>query len=153
MTHEKVGIPALALLGAALALSGCSAPTAPAGLKALERQASEEDRLPAGVTFGPTPGELDHESVRLLASTAGNKIFAGYAKNKSEVCAVYYPASPDSGWFGGCRALGDADQQLLYMSGATYNQAMILVKDDADTRDLESTGWTKINENTLVPAS
>lgn len=149
---KKVGIPALALLGAALALSGCSASAAPAGLKALERQASEEDRLPAGVTFGPTPGELDHESVRLLASTAGNKIFAGYAKNKSEVCAVYYPARPDSGWFGGCSALGDPDQQLLYMSGDAYNQAMILVKDDADTRDLESTGWTRINENTLVPA-
>ncbi|MFF5791850.1 hypothetical protein ACFY5D_07375 [Paeniglutamicibacter sp. NPDC012692] len=150
---KRAGIPALVLLGAALALGGCSAHSAASSLSSLERQATDDDRLPDGLGRAWTPEELDQASVRLLATTSGNRIFAGYAKDKSEVCAVYLPARPDQGWFGGCSALDDPDPQLLYMSGIGYNQSMIVVRDNADTRDLESTGWTKVGENTLVPAS
>lgn len=75
---NRYSVPLItAVLGTAILMGGC---TAPSGLKALDRQATAEDKMPEGITFQGT--EVNTENARLLASKDGVKYFA--AKREHE---------------------------------------------------------------------
>ncbi len=144
---KRSAIPAAAiLLGTALLLGGCSGHT---GIKAFDRAATPDDTLPAQVSL---PDDVDAGSVRLLAVGDGTKYFGATNADKSMGCVVVYRPGNADDWVAGCGGMGGAPE-IVEASGANPKSAVILVRDDADTRERESNGWTRLADNILVPAS
>ncbi|MDQ0095286.1 hypothetical protein J2T21_003184 [Paeniglutamicibacter psychrophenolicus] len=131
------------LLGVALLLAGCSGYT---GVAALDRAAGPGDVLPPGITMIQ---DFDAASVRLLASHEGVKYFAGTTTDKTTACILVQPAGNDPDWVAGCGGAGAAGE-IVEVSGNNPARTVVLVRDDADTRDLEADGFTRLHTNVLV---
>jgi hypothetical protein len=132
-----------AVLGAAILLGGC---TAPSGLKALDRQATAEDKMPEGINFQGT--EVNTENARLLASKDGVKYFAANNENTHEACLVIAPDASPSLWVAGCSSYARGGE-VVTVKGPTGITA-VLVTDGTDTGQLQSEGWTKVHDNVLT---
>jgi hypothetical protein len=141
---NRYSVPLItAVLGAAILLGGCSAPSR---LKALDRQAAAEDKLPQGVTFAAT--EVSTDNARLLASQDGVKYFAAKNENTYEACLVIAPEDDTSLWVAGCSSYARGGE-VVKVKGPTGISA-VLVTDDTDTGQLQSEGWTKVHDNVLA---
>jgi hypothetical protein len=132
-----------AVLGVAILLGGC---TAPSGLKALDRQATAEDKMPEGINFQGT--EVNTENARLLVSKDGVKYFAARNENTHEACLVIAPDASPSLWVAGCSSYARGGE-VVKVKGPTGLSA-VLVTDGTDTGQLESEGWTKVHDNVLT---
>jgi hypothetical protein len=131
-----------AVLGAAILLGGC---TAPSGLKALD-QATAEDKMPEGINFQGT--DVNTENARLLASKDGVKYFAAKNENTHEACLVIAPEANPSLWVAGCSTYARGGE-VIKVTGPTGVSA-VLVTDGTDTGQLQSEGWTKVHDNVLT---
>jgi hypothetical protein len=131
-----------AVLGAAILLGGC---TAPSGLKALD-QATAEDKMPEGINFQGT--DVNTEHARLLASKDGVKYFAAKNENTHEACLVIAPEANPSLWVAGCSTYARGGE-VIKVTGPTGVSA-VLVTDGTDTGQLQSEGWTKVHDNVLT---
>ncbi|MBT2585207.1 hypothetical protein [Arthrobacter sp. ISL-95] len=122
-------------------LGGCSG-TSYTGFKALEREATEADTLPEDINLH----EITLEKVLLVAEANGNKYYLGQGKQGRPSCLIVEAANP-SFWHSGC---SDSIQgEMLRISGPEQKTA-VLVSDGYDTKELESSGLTKIHPNILV---
>jgi hypothetical protein len=137
------------VLTAGILLGGC---TAPSGIKALDRQASAEDRMPDGITFSGT--QVKAENARLLAEKDGVKYFAAKADATHEACLVIAPHTDTdtdpSATSSGCGSLMNSGREVVTVNNATGKSA-VLVDDGIDTKQWESEGWTKVHDNVLIP--
>lgn len=136
-----------AVLTAGVLLGGC---TAPPGIKALDRQASAEDRMPEGIGFAGT--QVKGEDARLLAENDGIKYFAAKADATHEACVVIVPQTNPSLWVSGCGSLMNSGREVVTVNNATGKSA-VLVEDGLDTKQWESEGWTRVHDNVLIPGS
>lgn len=134
-----------AVLAAGVLLGGC---TAQSGIKALDRQATAEDRMPDGFTFSGT--QVKAESARLLAEKDGVKYFAAKADATHEACVVIVSDAYPSVAASGCGSLMNSGREVVTVHNATGKSA-VLVEDGIDTKQWESEGWTKVHENVLIP--
>jgi hypothetical protein len=130
-------------IGAMLSLSACSSHT---GIQALERQPVPGDELPAGVDLEDT---INRDSSRLLATHEQVRYFVAASPDSSEGCIIVVPPGADPRWFAGCSLLGATD--VIVTASTTPGNSATLVRDDADTRALESEGWFRIHDNILIP--
>lgn len=133
-------------IGAMLSLSACSGHT---GIQALERQPVPGDALPVG--GGDLGGIINRDSSRLLTTNEQVRYFVAASPDASEGCIIVVPPGADSRWFAGCSLLGATDV-IVTASTTPGNNAATLVRDDADTRALESEGWSRIHDNILIPS-
>ena len=131
------------VVGAALLLGGCSGQ---AGLKALDRAATPEDRLPPGVTIQQ---DVKADSARLVATRDGVRYFAAENDDATVACVVVVPPGEDSRWIAGCGSLNTTGRIVEVSSVGTATSTM-LITDGFETRKLESEGWAKVTENILV---
>ena len=134
---------AVAFLGAALLLGGCSSPSA---VKALDRPAEPRDTLPAGAIL---PAAASPASVRLLAEKDGVKYFGARDDADTTLCLVVAPSGSPIGNYGGCAEYRHSAGEVMTMSNADATSAM-LVMDGFDTSKLEAQRWTKVHDNVLV---
>ncbi|PRA01003.1 hypothetical protein CQ017_00305 [Arthrobacter sp. MYb224] len=132
-------------IGGVLALTACSGHS---GLQALEEQFASEDALPAAIDLGDT---IDRESSRLLTTHEQVRYFAARSADSSIGCIIVVPPDADPHWFSGCGSLGATDV-IVTASAPPSNRAASLVRDDSDTRALESEGWIRIDDNVLIPS-
>jgi hypothetical protein len=132
-------------IGAMLQLSACSGHT---GIQALERQSTPSDVMPTEIELADT---VDKESSRLLTTHEQVRYFVAASPDSSEGCIIVVPPGADPQWFAGCSALGASDV-IVTASTMPGNISASLVRDDADTRTLESEGWTRIHDNILIPS-
>lgn len=144
MISRRISVATI-LLGATMLLSGCSGHT---GIQALERPAVSGDALPAGIDMGDI---INKESVRLLTTHDQVRYFVASSPDSADGCIIVVPSGEDPQSFAGCGLLGSTDV-IVTASRMPGNKAATLVRDDADTRALESEGWTKIHENVLIPS-
>lgn len=140
MKRSSVSLATTAGL-ALLLLSGCSGQ---AGIKALDRDATPEDALPAFITV---PDPANRETARLLATRDGVRYFVAESDDSKTACLAVVPPGESPNWFVGCGPNTGAGQ-IIESGGAGVSSARLLA-DDSDTEKLES-GWTKITENILV---
>ena len=131
------------LLGVALVLAGCSGYT---GVGELDRAAGPEDVLPPGITMTE---DFDAASVRLLAAHGGTRYFAGTTTDKATACILVHPAGNEPDWIAGCGGAG-ATGEIVEVSSTNPARTVVLVRDDADTRDREAEGFTRLHTNVLV---
>lgn len=132
------------VLAAGVLLGGC---TAQSGIKALDRQASAEDRMPDGITFSGT--QVKAENARLLAEKDGVKYFAAKADATQEACVVIVPDADPSVAASGCGSLMNSGREVVTVNAT--GKSAILVEDGIDTKQWESGGWTKVHDNVLIP--
>ena len=132
------------LIGAMAPLSACSSHT---GIAALERPPVTADALPAEVML---VDNIDRDSARLLTTHEQIRYFTAASPGTTDACIIVFPSGVDSQWVAGCGLLGSTDIIVTASIGA---KAATLVRDDADTRVLESEGWTRIHENVLIPGT
>ncbi|ABM09083.1 hypothetical protein [Paenarthrobacter aurescens] len=135
----------LALVGAivlsGLLLSGCSG-AGSTGFQALEREATAADNPPEDLDLG----EIHMEKILLVAEANGKKYYLGQGKQARPSCLIVESVDPYF-WHSGCT---DSIQgEMLRISGPDQKSA-VLVSDDYDTKQLESSGLTKIHPNILV---
>ncbi|WP_404289658.1 hypothetical protein [Glutamicibacter arilaitensis] len=130
-------------IGTILPLSACSGHT---GVQALERQSTPSDVLPTGIDL---PDTFDRESLRLLTTHEQVQYFVASSPDSSEGCIIIVPPGADPQWFSGCSDMGATDV-IVTASTTPGNKSASLVRDDADTRTLESEGWTRIHGNILI---
>lgn len=132
---------AVAMVAGGLLLSGCSG-TSYSGLEALQREATEADKAPEGLTMG----EVELEKILLVAEANGKKYYLGEGKQHRPTCLIVESADA---YFshGGCSE--SLQGELLRISGPDQKSA-VLVSDGYDTKELESSGLTKIHPNILV---
>lgn len=134
------------LVGTMATLSACSSHT---GIEALERPSTPADALPAEVMLDET---IDRDSARLLTTHEQNRYFTAASPHSTDACIIVVPFDTNSQWVAGCGLLGATDI-IVTASITPGNKAASLVRDDADTRALESEGWTRIHDNILIPAT
>ncbi|MFL4476111.1 hypothetical protein ACIPVK_19125 [Paeniglutamicibacter sp. MACA_103] len=134
---------AATLLGLSLVLAGSSGYT---GIAQLERAAGPDDALPPGIVMAE---DFDASSVRLPAVGGGARYFAGTTTDKSTACVLVHNAGNEPDWFAGCGGAG-ATGEIVEASGTNPSLTVVLVRDDADTRDREADGFTRLHHNILV---
>jgi hypothetical protein len=139
-------LAATILVGVMAPLSACSSHT---GIAALERPSTPDDALPAEVMLDET---IDRDSARLLTTHEQNRYFTATTPHSTNACIIVVPFDADAPWVAGCGLLGATDI-IVTASITPGSQAASLVRDDADTRALESEGWTRIHDNVLIPAT
>jgi hypothetical protein len=131
----------VAMVVSGLLLSGCTG-TSNTGFKALEREATETDTPPTGLKLE----QFELEKVLLVAEANGKKYYLGQGKQGRPSCLVVENADPMLS-HSGCT---DSIQgEMLRISGPDQKSA-VLVSDGYDTKELESSGLTKIHPNILV---
>ena len=140
----KLHIPAVAL-AVTILLSGCSSsPT----IDALNRAATEQDRLPDGVTLGPE-AEIPAGSVRFLAEDNSVRYFGAKTADGQRACVAAVPeASGASSWIAGCADLRD-DREIVHVSGKGIRE-VVLVSDGFDINKLLGSGWKPVHKNTVI---
>lgn len=111
-------------------------------LKVLERTPTSSDELPAEVKLN----DVKLDKVLLVAEANGKKYFVGRGNEGPHACIITVPTN-GSGWHAGCT---DATTGELVRASSPDQESSILVADGYDTKELESSGWTKIHENVLV---
>lgn len=134
------------LVGIMAPLSACSSHT---GIAALERPSTPDDVLPAEVMLEDT---IDRDRARLLTTHEQKRYFAATTPDSTDACIIVVPSDDNSQWFAGCGLLGATDI-VVTASITPGNTVASLVRDDADTREQESEGWTRIHDNILIPAA
>jgi hypothetical protein len=141
---NRYSVPLItAALGAAILLGGC---TAASGIKALDRQATAEDKMPENITFGGTDVKTD--SARLLAAKDGVKYFAAKNEDSHEACLVIAPEANPSLWVAGCGSFARGGE-VVTVNSATGVSAVLLA-DGTDTGRWQSESWTKVHDNVLA---
>ncbi|MFJ2618846.1 hypothetical protein [Glutamicibacter sp. NPDC087344] len=135
----------MVLVGTALALTGCSAGSP---IAALERDAQPSDAWPGDTSM--LEG-FDPASVRNLGTHEGTDYFVLASEDRKSACIYRFSGdgSAEDG-MGGCGGLEGG--QVIVTVGA-LDTRMSLVADDAMVDDLLDTGWIRINQNVLIPAS
>jgi hypothetical protein len=132
-----------AVVGAALLLGGCSGQV---GLKALDRAANPDDKLPPGATLQE---DLKADSARLLATREGVRYFAAENDDATVACVIVVPPGEDPRWMAGCSTLNTTGR-IVEVSSVGGASSTMLVTDGFDTSKLESEGWSKVTENILI---
>lgn len=132
-------------LGAMVSISACSGHT---GIQALERQASPADVLPEAIELADP---INRESSRLVTTHEQVQYFVATANDSADGCIIVVPQGADPEWFAGCGLLG-ANDMIVTASMTPGSKVVTLVRDDADTRALESEGWMRIHDNILIPS-
>lgn len=141
MKRESVPICAAAGI-LVLVLAGCSAP---AGLRALDRDDSPQDALPAIVNV---PADVNRNSSRLLATRDGVQFFALQSDDARTTCLATVSPGTVPDWHVGC-GLTTRSGEIIKMASRNGSLSTILLGDDSDTGKLEP-GWSKIADNILV---
>ncbi|MHA7305116.1 hypothetical protein ACX80E_07710 [Arthrobacter sp. TMN-49] len=137
-----MSLPLAAAAGiAVLILSGCSGQ---AGLKALDRAATPEDKMPAIVSL---PEGVNSDSIRLLTTKDGVRYFAAQSDDARTACVAVVPTDV-AGSHVGC-GNGAGSGEIVTVSGMSGAFTTRLLADGSDTGKLES-GWTKVTDNILV---
>lgn len=135
----------LAFLGtmvlSGLLLSGCSG-AGYTGFKALEREATAADNPPKALNLG----EIDMEKILLVAEANGKKYYLGQGKQGRPSCLIVETVDP---YFAHSGCTDSIQGEMLRIGGPDQKSA-VLVSDDYDTKQLESSGLTKIHPNILV---
>lgn len=140
MTNKSLAFITAVVVSGVL-LSGCSA-TSYTGFKALEREAAEADTPPEDLNLH----EITLEKVLLVAEESGKKYYLGQGKEGRPSCLIVESMDPYF-WHSGCSESHQGE--MLRMSGPDQKSA-VLVSDGYDTKELESSGLTKIHPNILV---
>ena len=133
-----------AMVVSGMLLGGCSSP-AYTGFKALEREATESDTPPKDTNLE----QLDLEKVLLVTEANGNKYYLGQGKQGRPSCLIVAAADP---YFSHSGCTDSLQGEMLRISGPDQKSA-VLVSDGYDTKELESSGLTKIHPNILVVAN
>lgn len=141
MNHVPIRLAA-GLMITAFLLTGCSGQT---GIKALDRDATSEDALPAFVTV---PDPANRDTARLLATRDGVRYFIAESDDSQTACLAVVPPGDSPGWHAGC-GQNTGPGKILELQGAGGATATLLA-DDSDPGKPEP-GWTKLTENILVP--
>ncbi|MET4620879.1 hypothetical protein ABIE18_002335 [Arthrobacter sp. 2762] len=142
MTRRAI---ALFSVVAALGLTGCSAP---AGLKALEREASAEDKLPESVSLTGVDLNVEAGTARLLATYDDVKYFGAKSSTSGAACLITVPVGLPERWRAGCAAVATSEQ-IVTITGGDGTEAK-LINDGVDANRPEYQGWTLIHENVLI---
>ncbi|MFC8411136.1 hypothetical protein [Arthrobacter sp. NPDC057259] len=123
-------------------LNGCSSsPT----IDALNRAATEQDRLPAGVTLQPE-NEIPAGSVRFLAEDNAVRYFGAKSADGKRACVAAVPeGSSASSWIAGCADLRD-DREIVHVSGKGIREVV-------DVNRLLASGWKPIHKNIVISPS
>lgn len=139
---KRMSLSIVAAAGIAiLLLSGCSGQTS---IKALDRDATADDALPAFVT---APNPANTETARLLATRDGVRYFVSESDDSLTACLAIVPPGDSPSWHMGCGSNNGSDTIVeLYGEGGAV---ATLLADDADTGKIEA-GWTKIADNILI---
>ncbi|WP_146617536.1 hypothetical protein [Arthrobacter globiformis] len=139
---NSYSVPLIAAVLVGLLLTGCSAPSE---LKALDRPATADDRLPDGVQVS----DVDNpENVRLLVVDDGVKYFAVTKKESHAACLIVVPTATPPMWGSSCSSpVSDGEIVKVDVRGAG---STMLVTDGYDTNQLQSEGWKKVHDNLLV---
>ncbi|WP_026555016.1 hypothetical protein [Arthrobacter sp. 35W] len=148
MTMKSIQLFTTALC-AVLLLGGCSGQV---GLKALDRAPTAEDVLPAGVAFPEGPQSPNPDSVRLLAANDGVQYYAAENDDATVACIAVVPPGDMPPWIVGCGS-SNSSGQIIEVGGPGGRWSATLVRDDYDTRKLESSGWTRLTDNLLITGS
>ncbi|XAS72043.1 hypothetical protein VUN82_23720 [Micrococcaceae bacterium Sec5.1] len=130
---------------AALGLTGCSAQ---AGLKALDREASAEDKLPESVSLTGVDLNVEAGTARLLATYDDVKYYGAKSSTSGTVCLIAVPVGLPERWRAGCAAVATSEQ-IVTISGGDGTEAK-LINDGVDANRPEYRGWTQVHENVLV---
>ncbi|WP_445153957.1 hypothetical protein ACTWLI_11375 [Arthrobacter sp. Hor0625] len=131
----------VAAFGLALLLGGCSAP---AGLAVFQREASAQDRLPAGIEEPQDPPLVNS---RFLAEADGVRHFAAQAEEGALACLVAVPGGSKD-YVAGCGRSMTAGP-IVSVSGRGVSAAT-LVPDGFDTTEQQVQGWRKLQGNLLI---
>lgn len=131
----------VAMVVSGLLLSGCTG-TNYTGFKALEREATEADTPPKDLNLE----QFELEKVLLVAETNGKKYYLGQGKQGHPSCLIVEAAEP---YFSHSGCTDSIQGEMLRISGPDQKSA-VLVADRYDTKELESSGLTKIHPNILV---
>ncbi|WP_024819102.1 hypothetical protein [Arthrobacter sp. 31Y] len=131
----------MAMVISGMLLGGCSG-TSYSGLEALQREATETDKAPEGLTMG----EVELEKIRLVAEANGKKYYLGEGKQHRPTCLIVESADA---YFSHSGCTDSIQGEMLRISGPDQKSA-VLVSDGYDTKELESSGLTKIHPNILV---
>lgn len=134
----------VAMVVSGLLLSGCTG-TSNTGFKALEREATETDTPPTGLKLE----QFELEKVLLVAEANGKKYYLGQGKQGRPSCLIVEAAEP---YFSHSGCSDSIQGEMLRISGPDQKSA-VLVSDGYDTKELESSGLTKIHPNILVVAN
>ncbi|RAX50335.1 hypothetical protein DQ353_05090 [Arthrobacter sp. AQ5-05] len=93
--------------------------------------------------------DFDAASIRLLSAHGEARYFAGTTTGKTTACILVQPAGNDPDWIAGCGGAG-ATGEIVEVSSTNPARTVVLVRDDADTRDREAEGFTRLRTNVLV---
>lgn len=133
-----------AMVVSGMLLGGCSSP-AYTGFKALEREATEADTPPKV----PNLDQFELEKVLMVAEANGKKYYLGQGKQGRPSCLIVEAENPS---FSHSGCTDSIQGEMLRISGPDQKSA-VLVSDGYDTKELESSGLTKIHPNILVVTS
>lgn len=131
------------LMATALLLAGCSGQ---AGIKALDRDATADDVLPA---FVIVPEPANAETARLLATRNGIQYFAVQSDDLKTACLAVVQGDESTSWQMGC-GQNNGSGKILDLQGAGSLSASLWA-DGSDTGTIEP-GWIKLTDNVLVPS-
>lgn len=136
---------AVLVVAAGIGLAGCSAP---AGLKALDREATAEDKLPESMSLTGVDLNVDAGTVRLLATDDGVRYFAARGSTAGTVCLIVAPEAVPERWRAACGGAA-TDEEILALTGVDGSTTKF-IRDGVDASQPKYEGWKQIHENVLI---
>ncbi|WDF32018.1 hypothetical protein PTW37_08945 [Arthrobacter agilis] len=137
--HIKQIATATALLTMLITVSSCGG--AEYGIAALEREATDADRLPDVVV----DESVDFDSVRKVAEQDRVAYFIGEMRDRRGYCAY---AVADADFIGGCGS--GAGQLVTVTPGGGSELPQLTLVMDSYAVDLTSDNWTEVHPNILI---
>ncbi len=137
----------IALLTAPFLLVGCASDGY--GIAALKVPAGPKDVIPEGVNL-PFLEQVDAATLRFLAEDDGRQYFAAQSTDGAQACLAVLHVDQQVTDYAGCAvAAGSSSNRIVTVSGQDRRSA-VLVRDNADTAQLESEGLKRVHQNVYV---
>lgn len=95
------------------------------------------------------PEDIDANSIRLATERGTTAYFIAQTSDQNMSCVFAISQDSEADWFSGC-GLNGAGDIIVTVSGNQAKNAVTLVTDRADVRDLNTEGWEQIHPNILV---
>ncbi|TQS87800.1 hypothetical protein EU811_22115 [Arthrobacter sp. TS-15] len=137
----------IALLTVPLLLGGCASNGY--GIAALKAPAGPKDVVPEDVKL-PFLEQVDATTLRFLVEEDGRQYFAAQSTDGAQACLAVFHLDQQITDYAGCAvAAGSSSNKIVTVSG-TDRRPAALVRDNADTAQLESEGLRRIHQNVYV---
>lgn len=137
----------IALLTVPLLLGGCASNGY--GIAALKAPAGPKDVAPEDVNL-PFLEQVDAATLRFLVEDDGRQYFAAQSTDGAQACLAVFHVDQQVTDYAGCGvAVGSSSNRIVTVSGQDRRSA-VLVRDNADTAQLESEGLRRVHQNVYV---